>query len=72
MGESNGELISIYLSLIGDTRFGLMQLVDEVIDRRLPVSVVPEVFDEPPPASISDECETRIETVIVHGVRFYS
>ena len=38
MGELNGELISIHLSLIGDIRFGLMQLVDEVIDRRLPVS----------------------------------
>jgi len=72
VGELNGELISIHLSLIGDIRFGLMQLVDEVIDRCLPVSVVPEVFDEPSPASISDEFETRIETVVIHGVRFYS
>jgi hypothetical protein len=65
-------LVPIHLSLTGKIRIGLMQLVDEVIDRHLPVFGVPELFEEPSPATISNECETRIETVVVHGMLFHA
>jgi len=49
-----------------------MQSVDEVTHRHRPVPVAPEVVEESSPTGISDERETRIETVITHAVRFHS
>jgi hypothetical protein len=66
VGEIDGELVPTHLLGIGGGRFGPIQSIDEVIDPYRPVSVVPEVFKESSPATISDECKTRIETALIH------
>ncbi|MUV57719.1 hypothetical protein [Halogeometricum sp. CBA1124] len=41
-------------------------LIDEVVERRGPVSLVAQVVDYPTSVPIGDELETRVETVNRH------
>jgi hypothetical protein len=53
--ELYGEPLPTHLFVTGGDRFGLRQLIDEIIDSHLTVAVVPEVFEESSPPAISDE-----------------
>ena len=64
--ESDGEFVSVLRWAVFDVGRSPVYLIDEVVERRSPVSLVAQVVDDPTSVLIGDKTETRVETVIRH------
>jgi hypothetical protein len=68
MVDLDSEFLSVRGSILTRRLLLPVQSVNEVVDRRLPVAIMPELLDESPSASIGNEVETRIEADGRHDV----
>lgn len=65
--ELDGEFVPILRWTVLGVRSSPVYLLDEVIERRGPGSLVAQVVDDPTSMLVGDKAETRVETVGHHN-----